>query len=384
MTRHGRSAALARGLALGALVVAFLAVPAGAHEPSVQIALEELDGQGVSGTVTEPRELVIHGQATHDGVPPVERVELSLSAPDLPDGCAVPTYEPVPAGEASDFRRPLLALNCNGTWTVAATAVTPTDPASGHGNTRGVGTTTLLLAVPPADPQDVTASAVGEDGEENRRVTLTWAPNTETDLTGYRIERAAPDESFKLLVTVGTEAEPSFTDDELAQGGEHRYRVYAQRRGLTSARSDRVTSVGFGSASASVAQPPATTSTTTIDGETTTTSAPGTAITSRPRPRPAPARPRPRTTIDSGFDESLPFDPSQTTTTAEGALEEDGQEEPPDDDAVVALRDVGSDGDETGSLLVPVAGSLAMLVVAAHVRHLVRRASEDEDVITPL
>ncbi len=377
-------AALALSAALGS------AVPAHADEPVVTVVLEELDGTPVTGTVRDPRDLVIHGQASHPEVPPVERVELRLGAPDLSDRCEVATYEPVPAGEATDFRRPLLAPNCNGTWTIAATAITSDDQTFGHGRTEAVATATFALAVPPSDPLGVTATATGEDGGDDRSVTLSWLANEEPDLVGYRIDRAEPDEDFRLLTVVGPTEEPMLVDDDLAAGGDHRYRVFAVRTGVTPADSDLVTSLGFGAASAEVAEPPPTT-TTTMGDETTTTAGAGTATTRRSAgsTRPGPggsAGPRTVTTVDTGFGQTLPFDPSQTTLPEQAAAPPPPPPttEPPTDGAVVAIQEDGAGEDDPRTLLVPIAGSLALVVVAAHARHVVRRAAEPEELIPPL
>jgi len=387
---QGRRALAALGLsvALGATVTWSLgfAAPAHAHEPAVAVVFEELDGTPVNGTVRESRDFVIHGQASHPEVPPVEQVELRLGAPDLSDRCEVATYEPVPAGEATDFRRPLLAPDCNGTWTIAATAITGDDQAFGHGRTEAVATAVFELAIPPSDPIGVTATATGDDGGDDRSVTLGWLANDEPDLVGYRIDRAEPNRGFRLLTVVAPSAEPVLVDDDLASGGDHRYRVYAVRTGVTPADADLVTSLGFGSASVEVAQPPPTTTTTA--GEQTTTSSgvvPTGRAASRPGPRPSSGS-RTITTSDTGFGQTLPFDPSQTTLPEQAAAPPPPPSiaEPSTDGAVVALQDDGAGEDDPRTLLVPVAGSLALFVVAAHARHVVRRATEHEELIPPL
>jgi hypothetical protein len=386
MARRRRRVAPALGLLT--LVFATSVPSAQAHDWPVFVRLEEVDGTPVDpgSTMREPRELVIHGASSHD-FPPVERVDLVVGAFDPPAGCTVPTYPPVPAGEAADFRRPLLAPDCNGTWTVTATAVLSGDPSAAHpeGDNRSA-SVQLRVAVPPADPTGVTATATGEDGSEDRAVTVSWSANPEPDLVGYRVDRAVGDEVFDEIAVVAAAESPSFVDDDLPEGGEHRYRVYAVRRGVTAADEDLVTSLGAGEATADVSEPPATTTTTVVEGgSTTTTTDGGSAVTSGGQPRGTTTRPpsgrgRTRTTIDDGFGERLPFDPSRTTTTL---VPGGPQEDPADDeDALVELFD--DDGDDPRDVLAPVAGSLVLLVGAAHARHLVRRASETEDVITPL
>ncbi|MDQ3461613.1 MAG: hypothetical protein M3471_01050, partial [Actinomycetota bacterium] len=90
--------------------------------------------------------------------------------------------------------------------------------------------------------------------------------------------------------------------------------------------------------------------------------------TQRATPAPSPSRPN-----SNIFEETLPFDPSQTT------LPPPTTTEPPEDAAVLAEFDDPTQDDRRATL-VPVAGGLALVVGAMHLFLLSKRAGEPEDI----
>lgn len=380
-----RRAGLTSALASGAVALSVLGVGAravSAHEPEGAVSIVDQDG-ALLDEPGEGQELSVRGQFRHSNpdAPLVERIELSLAAVELADDCPIPLLAPIEGEEATrEFLRPLPPFDCNGTWLLSARATTG-DASPIHGAEAGTASTSFGLAVRPVDPVGLEAQATEGDDGSSSAVTLTWLPNRELDLVGYRIERLAPgEEAYEVVGFAGSGPEPSFIDDELGDAGERLYRVSAIRAGVSSAAGDRVASAGSDRVAVDVAAATAATTTSTI-GLGATTSSPRGGSGPRPAPAPTGGSLRTPTTRDSGFGGTLPFDPSLTTTSIAP-----GEQPPPPlpgDSAVMALTEVGSDAGPR-RLLLPVAGSLALLVGAAHVHHVVRRASQPDEVITPL
>lgn len=105
--------------------------------------------------------------------------------------------------------------------------------ASAESELGGEAAITPADRFPPAAPAglNAVASAAG--------VELTWDPNAEPDLAGYRIYRAAPDGAFEKI---GEPREnPSFSDRKTEAGKKYRYAVSAyDQTGNESARSEPV------------------------------------------------------------------------------------------------------------------------------------------------
>ncbi|MDP8988238.1 MAG: hypothetical protein M3N11_07830, partial [Actinomycetota bacterium] len=188
-----------------------------------------------------------------------------------------------------------------------------------------------------------------------KEVRLTWNPNPEVDLLGYRVLRNPPGRNgFEPLPDLFTA--PEFLD--VGIDARHGYQVVAVREGPDGPIE--------GKASAAVTAGP---------------EPPAPRLRSTPAPRRAPAggnrpvvRRRTPTTVDTGFSKNLPFDPSQTTTTQ---LPTD-----PEGNAAV-LAEFDDDDDDRRGTLVPIAGGLALLMSAVHVRLLSKRLGEDDLPILP-
>jgi len=372
----GPVAALAVGLGVG-----LGPAPAGAHPPQGQVSIVGPDGTVVD-EVDDGQELTAKILLRHTApdAPFVQRVDLELVGSEVDPDCPVPLLAPAEGEEAArQFERVLPAFECNGTWLLLARGTTG-DAAPVHGAESGTTSTSFSLAVRPRDPAGLEAATAAPGGTPE--VTLTWLANPELDLVGYRVERLDPGaEAWTLLGTAPANPEPTFVDDELVQGGEHAYRLTALRVGATAAEADQVASAGSDMAATEVPEPPATTST------TGRSSAPQPAAGAGPGGRlpTATVTPRTPTTRDTGFRGTLPFDPSQTTTSIiPGELAAPAPTAPPVDDAVVAIIEEPGDDGGTDQLLVPVAAGLALLVGGANVRHVVRRAGEADEVIVPL
>ncbi|MBW3580345.1 MAG: hypothetical protein KY431_04845, partial [Actinobacteria bacterium] len=78
-------------------------------------------------------------------------------------------------------------------------------------------------------------------------------------------------------------------------------------------------------------------------------------------------------TTDDGFNRNLPFDPSATTT-----IPASPESVPPEDAAVLAIDDDSTDEDSRRATMVPIAGGLALMMAAVHLRLLSKRAAEPE------
>lgn len=234
----------------------------------------------------------------------------------------------------------------------------------------------VAVAIPPAPVAYVDAELemVGDAG----RVVLSWPGGTEPDLLGYVIARDG-----EPLGQLDAGETTRFVDPEPPTGGTSRYSVTAVRRGpddTVPQVSSRPTTVsvdvpatpdddaaaGGGDGTGAGADPQ-------IAGEATTAEtrgAPGSGGLSSVRSRAqAPPRLGPPTTIDTGFDETLPFDTTRAQAAAPTAP-------PVGDQAVVRVFDEDELLDEKQRLAF-LAGGLAVLVGAAVIMHVTRRAARE-------
>src|SRR5206468_3372153 len=109
-------------------------------------------------------------------------------------------------------------------------AVESIDNLTIEGDASDPGCTTLVDTFPPAAPKNVQAVA------NERLISLIWDPNTENDLAGYLVFRAA-DVSAAQQITAEPIAEARF-NDSVPQGIRYRYTVKAvDRAGNVSAAS---------------------------------------------------------------------------------------------------------------------------------------------------
>lgn len=256
-----------------------------------------------------------------------------------------------------------VALPCNGDYELAAKVTYAEPVAAGVSLSEEVEDETFRfgVAIPPAEVKGLEATYE----PEGKKVKLTWSPNSEPDIIGYRIERNPPGpDGFKPLP--GTVVDTTFTDT-LDIDEEHRYRVVALRPGPGASQI-------AGEPSALVAAGPDGPEPTVPDATLlrpppAATGRSGSGAKTNTVPQ---ARRGPVTTIDDGFGKNLPFDPSQTTSIP------DAPAVPPEDAAVLAIDDNPSDVDGRRATLIPIAGGLALLMAAVHMRLLSKRAAEPE------
>lgn len=261
----------------------------------------------------------------------------------------------------------VISAPCNRSHEVAAT-VTYRDPlvlGIARPDPQTTGPVRFGVAVPPARVTGVKATY----DPATKKVDLTWAPNGEPDLVGYRVERNPPGpDGFE---PVGGVVDGTSLTDTLAVDEEHRYRVVAIRSGPD----DRIREV-VGEFSDIVTSGPDRPEPTVPD-----TSRPPSGSragsTAGNRSGSGGGTPQPRrgsaTTIDSGFNRDLPFDPRQTTTVLAAP-----SPVPPEDAAVLAIDDDRAEEDDRRATLVPIAGGLALMMGAVHLRLLSKSAAAPE------
>ncbi len=228
--------------------------------------------------------------------------------------------------------------------------------------------------------------------EDARTVTVTWddMSGAAPDLTGYTVERKVDDGVFKELATPDAHTQ-SYEDTTLPDmGGDATYRIFATR---PSPSGDKV-SAASDTAAISFADAPPGSTTTTTDASNGTSATGGSAGSSNesggageqaataggspaggsragvspphvfsgtflpPLLRPASQTISTTTTLDTGFNESLPY--------------EKGAENPvlPKD----AMASIVTDGQPGRGMAIPVATALVLAIWAVHLRMLARAA----------
>lgn len=253
---------------------------------------------------------------------------------------------------------------CNGRFSITATVSysnsllidLPTEPIESSVN--------FSVAIPPAQVEGLEA---GYD-EGTKDVRLTWARNSEADLLGYFVERNSPGPSG--FVRIGPQLLPadqtSFTDPGIDD--EHRYQVTAVRRGAEP--ESRLVSEP---SSPVVAGPERTEPTLPDDLPAPNSRAPSNSGGSGSGSGRSPAPPPRTRTTSNIFEETLPFDPSQTTLPS-------SESEPTGDAAVLAEIDNSSPDDDRRATMIPIAGGLALVVGAMHLFLLSKRAGEPDEI----
>lgn len=275
------------------------------------------------------------------------------------------------------YRTPALAYN--GPYTV----VVGTAGSVIVGQLDGSAARNFALAVPPPAPTGVAAEVLPD-----RRVQVTWKAVAGTpDLTAYAVYRKVDVGDFMPLAGVGP-GTTTFTDESVTSfTGAIQYRVVALRQGA-SPSTDPNSWLRTASAAA-VATLPALPPTTTAGGDgqaqnTTTTTAlggvsagggiggadlsrlfgnSGASVPQLPAAGPAPTLP------DTGFSETLPFDPAATPNRVEGRQ----QGRPTTASGSADIEPGESDESNRRALLVPVAAGSVLCVTALHLRWLNRR-----------
>jgi hypothetical protein len=311
--------------------------------------------------------LVLEHAEYPEGQPPCSPAGFGQTAPGSPSGASAFSFE--------------VLLPCNGTYVVRANATS----RGGIGRQPETAALRLRLtvAVPAAPVQALTAQQAGS--ADRPEVALTWEPVPEAerdpDFAGYDVERAVGDGPFELLASLPDPAAAAYLDKRTdAAGGNHRYRILSLRRagaspmaGYVAAphaapeasvelpRGDEDDDGGTGDGSGGTG------------GDDAARSGDGTATVRRSTPGRGPTgRPGPRThtTVDTGFDETLPFQPG------EGG----GQQALPTGDPAVVAR-LDDDGDAQKQTLALVAAGSAMGVGALALRRLLRQAATPLDVL---
>lgn len=314
---------------------------------------------------------------------------ISLRFTVVPSDGGCPVAPPPDAAEVRSPRPVSLSfgVGCNGRYTVRV------DAKSSYGDTAYLDQI-VTVRMPAPTVTGVTTTPT----DDGRSIDVTWddmrpaAP----DLSGYIVERKVGDD-FEELASLAPE-EHAYSDRELPEsGGEATYRVFATRAapgGSVTSQSSSEAATPFvaaptddsdasGSSSGDATGVGAGGGTTTGAGDnaggsaSSDSSQPSRTGVTRVAPRSprfsvslpsALLRPGPRaaagsttpTTVDGGFDESLPY------ATAEGA--EPGDEDPvlPDDE----MASIFTESQPGRGMAIPVAVALVLAVWALHLRML--------------
>jgi hypothetical protein len=324
------------------------------------------------------------GQVSHpNGITRVSAV--LVPDPDNPpaDGCDA-SMDPNVAAEQNGTEvvfHVAATFPCNLVYEVRATA------QANRGS--GVGASTpppyqmpleLAVAIPPAPVSSVEAKLT-VDGDD-RSVTLSWPANTEPDLLGYVITRVAGGDT-DTLGQVDAGEDTTFVDDSPPAGKTSRYEVTAVRRGPDS----DVKQVPGPTTAVKVAVPAKDAS---ADGGTSGSTGgsgdeglitqetappakgqPNPNLLSQVRAKDGSKRPSlgPPTTLDSGFTETLPFGP--------GSPEAVGAPQGRDNAAIVFEEGDDASPFSNKPTMTFIAGGLAVLVGAAVIFYVTRRAARD-------
>lgn len=286
-----------------------------------------------------------------------------------------------------------LRIPCNGTYTIAATAVT-TDNA-----VVGAEAVALDRRISVAAPAPQVSGVVAETA--GRSVTVTWDDmrGEAPDLDRYIVERKVGDGDFTQLAQLAPD-EQAFTDDDLpAAGGEAAYRVLSARPapgGMVTSQSsesagttfdaapvDPTTDSGTGSGadgsgdgagggpSAGDGSAPGTAGSGSAGGGTSGARRSASVAPPRvfsgtflpPLLRPASETISPPTTVDDGFKDALPYEQQDEELGAEEAVLPDG-----------AMASITTEGQAGRGMVVPLATALVLAVWAFHLRLLARAA----------
>lgn len=361
-----RRLVVAAGAGLLALVT--VAPPAWAeHLPEVTLTSPTtLDAQGlVTGTIAvdEAEEQTLT-KAEYTLVPDPEIYESNVQADpcfvDLPANDKVKTF---PEGATDTGFTFDVGFPCNRAYQLQVD-VSYEDPEPLPLTPRRLRTTSKMLPFSVAiRPTKVQGLAANYDAG-TREVLLTWAPNPEPDAQ-YYVERTPPGEPRFARIGDGVVTGTEFRDPDI--GDPQIYRVTAVRPEPPGGQieGEPSTFVLSGPAPPDVPPPPSN------------QNAGGPANRDAGNP-PAGRRSSPsgsRGPSSNIFEETLPFDPSRTTTIPPDTIP---ATEPPGDAAVLAEFDDVSDEEQQRATLVPVAGGLALIVGALHLLLLSKRAGESD------
>ncbi|MGI9120229.1 MAG: hypothetical protein ACR2G7_08950 [Acidimicrobiales bacterium] len=363
----------AGGVALVSLLLVAPPAPA-AEDPTIEWTRPTTDDVYLRSP--EP----VTGTVNGDTDDPIKSITFTLDPVDpnvgpcpasIPEDDKTIEFDP-PKAPPFDFEVPV-GVPCNRRYKVTATLTRPGLSIGGLCGLRQcevpVEAFEFAVAIPPGR---VTGLAATPYDPATKQVRLTWdrlGPEP-PDFLRYEVSIDPPGTANSKILSPDPDNEPSFVYT-VADGdqGPHNFRVRAVRKGPDANGPD---SEVFGPASGNVqagpepppGQPPS--------------AEPGGGFDPSPGTNNAgpPAKPRTRTTADTGFSKNLPFDPSQTTTVPPTSSTT-AAPPPPEDAAVLAIDD-NRDQDTRRATVVPVAGGLVLLMGAAHLRLLSKRAEEPE------
>ena len=363
------------GLATLAVVTALLvtlAAPAPAAPPAVTVS-----EPGGGEVLTSPSTRIageVHLQDFNRITGRITSVVVTVSGPGGARECSDCWRGSSPYDATFAFT-PQLDFNGPYSFRVVATGtdvITGTETAEAGGSFK--------VEVPPAPPRDVRV----EPGPD-RRVTISWARNTEPDIKGYRVNRLAPGSSTPQVV--GPADQPSsgsrvsLVDAGVpAAAGTYRYTVTAirpDRDGMVSNRATAGSSpvnVELAAAPSAGGAPPGRGGPGAGPGAGSGTG-PSASVGGRPAGSTGVSSFLPGTggsppsiavpgglalPVDGGFSESLPF----ALPGGEGEIEDGEQESDP-----AVLENSSSEEDNQRALFVPIAAGLVLCVLALHMRH---------------
>jgi hypothetical protein len=370
----GRRLAVAAGAAAAALLLA--STPASAAEPTVEWTHPKPDDRNPDDRVIRAQAPITATIAGDQGQKLVDvEFELVQQLDDPEDPCfvEVPEEQRVQSFAEKPNRVDVkfdVVFPCNRAYELEADVTYEEPVVAGVSlaakKVKPKPSLAFKVAIPPT--QVTGLKAAYDPG--SREVRLTWDGNTEVDLRGYRVERNPPGrDGFRTAAELG-KGETAFTDTGIDEP--HRYRVFAVRSGPDGRNIEGKASTAV-SAGPDAPEPTVPEVTPTTRGTTATTRGSATAGGGRPT-----VRKRTATTVDTGFSRDLPFDPSQTTTSQLPTT----TSEPEGQAAVLAEFD-DEDGDDRRATLVPIAGGLALLMSAVHVRLFSKRLEDDEIPVFP-
>lgn len=326
----------------------------------------------------------------------------------LPDGCAVPAPRTVPlsgTGTTRTFTAPV-SLPCNGDYAASARAVTRAGDCPDVADCPTLPDLPVAVAAPGPPP---TALAADADDHEPAPVALGWRPPSDPpadSLGTYRIERSSDGGPFTAVATTSPGATSWEDEDAATTGGSFAYRVVALRSGpggqpvASSPSSPAVAHVvpppdpdpapgpggGDGGGDGGAGTPPPGWGPGGTGGTGGTGGAGGAPTWSGGLDLRPPGVAFGGTTAPAGG--SLPLTPPTTADTGYGATLDYGDRESaaaagtitrvPEVAAPASRSTTGTERftTETGTrrVLLPVAGAMALLVGAAQLLHLTRRA----------
>jgi hypothetical protein len=219
----------------------------------------------------------------------------------------------------------------------------------------------VAVALPPDPLSSLKATVLSED---ERGVSLKWDDaNNQPDFEGYAVWRSVGDGDWSYLNEVGPNA-TSYTDHAVPRaGGTIRYKVFGIRQGPDPGSKLLAASSPVAKATVEAYVPP--TATTSEGGDGSGERHPSIQVSGNEAPRVVTRTytRTPPTTLDTGFEETLPFQHPETSDAP-----------PAGGTAIATLNDDGDDSTQRQSLLL-VAGGTTTLSWALVLRYLTKRAT---------